>query len=86
MTSPEARPASDSDLPSAADVDARLRMLAQLSMLAPPLPPLVDMSPDAITARLLDCAEISALALDLMAAGGAIRHYDGDRDTDPGCR
>ena len=50
-------------------IDARLRALASLSAQAGPAPPLVDMSAAAMTARLRDCAEISALALDLLAAG-----------------
>lgn len=54
-------------------VDLRLRELARLSAEAPPWPPLVDMSPEAVTARLDECAEISALALDLVAAGVALR-------------
>ncbi len=52
-------------------VDARVRALASLSRDAPPATyTTVDMSPEAVTARLRDWAEISALALELAAAGG----------------
>lgn len=53
------------------EVDQRLRTLGRLS--AAGLPPRrdVDMSPAAVTARLDECAQISALALALMAAGEA---------------
>lgn len=58
---------------SAAAVDARLRLVAALSATSPPSESHVDMSPEAVTARLLECCEISALALELEAAGGALR-------------
>ena len=50
-------------------VDERLRALARLSAEGPAARPLVDMSPASVTARLDDCAEISALALALVEAG-----------------
>jgi hypothetical protein len=51
-------------------VDARVRALASLSREAPPETfTTVDMSPEAVAARLRDWAEISALALELAAAG-----------------
>jgi hypothetical protein len=60
---------AESDAPTAAEIDARLRQLAALSRAAGPAPPLVDMSAAAVADRLLECAEISALALKLEAAG-----------------
>jgi hypothetical protein len=36
-------------------------------------PDLVDMSCEAVTSRLIECAEISALTFELVAAGEALR-------------
>ena len=70
MTRPDDE-ARDTDVPDGSEVDARLRVLARMSASAPDAAPLCDMSSDAITARLLDCAEISALALALAGAAKA---------------
>jgi hypothetical protein len=59
--------------PTADEVEARLRKLSELSASAPPWPHLIDMSAEAITSRLRECAEISALALHLAQAGEAAR-------------
>jgi hypothetical protein len=50
-------------------VSARLRRLAELSQQQSPLTAAVDMSSGAVTARILDCAEISALVWELALAG-----------------
>jgi hypothetical protein len=63
----------DGETPRLDDVTSRLRRLAELSASAKPAPPPVDMSAEAISARLRECAEISALALDLQQAGQALR-------------
>ena len=55
--------------PTGSVVDARLRRVAALSRRAHPWPALVDMSREAVTARLLACSEVSALALALARAG-----------------
>lgn len=65
--------AEPSQLLDEATVTARLKRLAELSAAAPTLVALVDMSAQAVTDRLLACAEISALALELTAAGEADR-------------
>jgi hypothetical protein len=67
VTSPE--PGAEGTVASAAQIDDRLRTLARLSAEAPADgdQSLVDLSASAVTARLLDCAEISALALALAA-------------------
>ena len=49
-------------------VTARLRQLAELSRTAPNPPAPIDMSPAAVTTRLLECAEITALAWELATA------------------
>ena len=57
----------------AEEVDARLLKLSELSRdYRPTSNELVDMSGEAITARLIECAEISALAFELVAAGEAL--------------
>ncbi len=71
---------AEHELPlNAEEIDARLRRLAELSAHAPPAAPLVDVSAAGVTARLRECAEISALALELEAAGAAIRGERSDR-------
>jgi hypothetical protein len=59
------------DLPEH-EVDDRLRKLAALSRDYRPVTDVVDMSKEAIDDRLLECAEISALAFELVAAGESI--------------
>lgn len=54
-------------------VTARLRKLAQLSASATSTPARIDMSASAVTMRLLECAEISALASELAKAGMHLR-------------
>jgi hypothetical protein len=56
-----------------ATVDARLRKLSELSAAAVLRDPRIDMSAGAVTQRLLECAEISALALELEWAGEQVR-------------
>jgi hypothetical protein len=55
---------------SAALVSERLRTLAELSTAVPPRSELVDMSSRAVSARLIECAEISGLVW-LLAGHGA---------------
>jgi hypothetical protein len=64
-------------------VDARLHRLAELSASAAPPPDLVDMSAEAISARLRECAEISALALELELAGRSLEALRGAAPTRP---
>lgn len=60
------------------EVDAGLRALAALSREPPRAWTVVDMSPDAVDARLRECADISALALQLMRAGVGLREGTGE--------
>jgi hypothetical protein len=50
-------------------VSARLRELAELSWKTPPAAHSIDRSASAVTTRLLECAEISALVWELAKAG-----------------
>ena len=60
--------ADDRSQPLRAEVvTARLRQLARLSLEAPPSVAPIEMSSSAVTNRLLECAEISALAWQLGA-------------------
>lgn len=55
----------------AESVSTRLRQLSAFSMASTPAASSVDMSSRGVTTRLIECAEISALAWELAKAGAA---------------